>query len=91
MSMFGWASAAEDLELIVNSTSLRLKPGDAVRVDASRAVGKEVVVYDIIANPPKAKLLALRRSATTIGCDAMPDEQMALVTDFMFGAHVDAS
>lgn len=83
--------AAEDFDLVVNSTSLGLKPTDALPLDVSR-VGKDVVVYDIIANPPVTRLLAEaeRRGATTIGGGAMLDEQMTLVTDFMFGVQVDA-
>ena len=83
--------AAEDFDLVVNATSLGLKPEDALPVDVSR-VGKDIVVYDIIANPPVTKLLAEagRRGATTIGGGAMLDEQMSLVTEFVFGEQENA-
>lgn len=84
--------AAEDFDLVVNATSLGLKPTDALPVDVSR-VSKSVVVYDIIANPPMTRLLAEaeKRGATTIGGSAMLGEQIGLVSVFVLGDHVGVS
>lgn len=78
------AEPAETFDLIVNTTSLGMKPGDELPVDISR-IGTSTVVYDIIVNPVVTPLMeiARQRGARTIGGKAMLDEQMALVADFI--------
>ena len=83
-------AAAEDFDLVINATSLGLNSTDALPVDISR-VGKDVVVYDIIANPPVTRLMAEaeKRGATSIGGGAMLHEQISLVADFVLGPNID--
>lgn len=81
------ASPAEGFDIIVNTTSLGLKPSDPLLVDISR-IEDSTIVYDIIANPPVTALLAAaeKRGAFTICAAAMLSAQMALVTSFVFPA-----
>ncbi|MCO5733315.1 shikimate dehydrogenase [Rhizobium sp. SSA_523] len=67
-------------DLIVNTTPLGMKPGDALPVDLSGFTGSPVV-YDIIVNPAVTRLMAdaEARGSVTIGGKAMLDAQMALV------------
>ncbi|MBP1845655.1 shikimate dehydrogenase [Rhizobium petrolearium] len=78
------AASAEDFDLVVNTTSLGMKPDDALPVDIDR-IGPATIVYDIIVNPPVTRLMALAeaRGAKAIGGKAMLNEQMALVADFI--------
>ena len=74
----------EDFDLIVNTTPLGMKPGDAVPAEIG-GIASSTVVYDIIVNPPVTKLMdaACARGAVTIGGKAMLDAQMALVATFI--------
>ncbi|MGF9694070.1 shikimate dehydrogenase [Rhizobium sp. 0TCS1.26] len=78
------SAAADTFDLIVNTTALGMKPGDAVPVDLSQ-LPSSTVVYDIIVNPPVTRLMEIAhaRGAVTIGGKAMLDAQMALVGAFI--------
>jgi shikimate dehydrogenase len=57
---------AEEVDLLLNATSLGLKPGDELPLDrAAFSLGKAACVYDMIYQPPETRLLALAREA---GC-----------------------
>lgn len=79
----GPASAAE-FDLVVNTTSLGMKPDDPLPIDVD-GVGQASVVGDIIVNPPMTPLLrkAAAKGAKVLGGKAMLDEQMVLVARFM--------
>lgn len=75
---------AEESDLVVNTTSLGMKPDDPLPIDVDR-VGPASVVSDIIVNPPVTPLLrkAAARGAKVLGGKDMLDEQMALAAHFM--------
>jgi shikimate dehydrogenase len=77
-------SAAGTFDLIVNTSSLGMKPSDPVPVDVSK-ITSSTVLYDIIVNPAVTRLMeiAQARGAITIGGKAMLDAQMALVAAFI--------
>lgn len=77
------SARAETFDLIVNTTPLGMKVGDALPIDIS-GISRSTVVYDIIVYPPVTRLMEIAqgRGAVTIGGKAMLDEQMALVADF---------
>lgn len=78
------SAPAENFDLVVNATSLGMKPEDPMPIDIG-AIGSGTVVCDIIVNPAVTRLMALAQSrgAMAIGGKAMLDEQMALVADFI--------
>ncbi|MFB9948591.1 shikimate dehydrogenase family protein [Rhizobium puerariae] len=84
VNVLAGTAPAEDFDLVVNTTSLGMKAGDALPVDLSR-IGPQTTVCDIIVNPAVTELMALAaaRGARTIGGKAMLDEQMTLVAEFI--------
>ena len=64
------AGLAEEADLIVNTTSLGLHPGDPLPWDASVAFRPGQVVYDLIYNRP-TELLALARSQGATALDGL--------------------
>lgn len=77
-------AAAEDFDLVVNTTSLGMKPEDALPIDIGR-IGAATTVCDIIVNPLVTPLMALAQSrgAQAIGGKPMLDAQMSLVAAFI--------
>lgn len=78
------SAAAETFDLVVNTTSLGMQPGDPLPVDVNN-IGSATTVCDIIVNPLVTRLMqiAADRGALTIGGKPMLDEQMALVADLI--------
>ncbi|MER8829554.1 shikimate dehydrogenase [Mesorhizobium sp. M0938] len=77
-------AAAEDFDVIVNTTSVGMKEDDPIPVDIDR-LAPATVVADIIMTPLVTRLLARasERGCKTIGGKIMLDQQMNLVTDFL--------
>ena len=75
---------ARAFDLIVNTTSLGMKPDDPLPVDIE-GVGAGATVSDIIVNPAVTRLLAraAAQGAKVIGGKPMLDAQMALVAGFI--------
>lgn len=75
---------AESFELVVNTTPLGMKAGDALPTDIG-GVGPSTLVYDIIVNPTVTPIMAQAQAqgALTIGGKAMLDAQMSLVEAFI--------
>ncbi|TFV38333.1 shikimate dehydrogenase [Bradyrhizobium frederickii] len=75
---------ARSFDLIVNTTSLGMKPDDPLPVDIE-GVGAGATVSDIIVNPAVTRLLAraAAQGARVIGGRPMLDAQMALVARFI--------
>lgn len=78
------AIGAGEADLIVNATSLGMKPDDPLPCDLDRA-GPQQVVAEVVMTPPETRFLAL---AATRGCRTVPgramlDAQMDLVTRFL--------
>ncbi|MDF0584063.1 shikimate dehydrogenase family protein [Bradyrhizobium yuanmingense] len=75
---------ARAFDLIVNTTSLGMKPDDPLPLDIE-GVGPDATVSDIIVNPAVTRLLAraAAQGAKVIGGKPMLDAQMALVAGFI--------
>ena len=75
---------ARAFDLIVNATSLGMKPDDPLPLDIE-GVGSGATVSDIIVNPAVTRLLAraAAQGARAIGGKPMLDAQMALVARFV--------
>lgn len=73
-------SAPVDFDIVVNATSLGMKPEDDLPIDPS-LIGPRTDVCDIVVTPPVTKLMALarERGARAIGGQPMLDEQMEQV------------
>ena len=73
-------------ELVINGTSLGLRPGDALPLDAKRLVARQIVA-EIIMEPEQTPLLA---AAAAAGCRTHPgapmlEGQVQLMAAFMSG------
>jgi len=78
------AVASGVFDVIVNATSLGMKPDDALPLDV-KLIGPKTSVCDIVVSPPVTKLAqaAIDRGAKAMGGRPMLDEQMELVVDLI--------
>ena len=78
------AMPAGAFDVIINATSLGMKPEDPLPLDPS-LIGSECAVCDIVVNPPVTRLMeaAIARGAVAIGGKHMLDEQMELVKELV--------
>lgn len=78
------SSPQETLDVLVNTTSLGMKPDDPLPCDPE-LIARAQVVCDIVMNPPETKLLAVasRSGRSVVPGRAMLDAQMELVAKFL--------